>query len=202
MNIDVGVGVDVDVDDVQDATDIVAKTERTERKASLVKLNTLFSIKMYTHFHTLSFLFIFIKFSSRHETTFVTQFLSLVSCQGEIKEKSSEKFLLRIVSLTICDDYNDGLFSPGETIVIKDIVVMNCGGLTLPEGAKLFVISSDTIQAFDEFITLPEVRPGEYLQLQQTLRAQIIEMPPPTKGLFVLYRLSLSTHTHTLSHLV
>jgi hypothetical protein len=81
-------------------------------------------------------------------------------------------------------------------IFIKDIVVVNRGGLTLPEGAQLFVISSDTIQAFDDFIALPEIRPGQSVQLQQTLRAQIIEMPPPTtKGSSVLRQFS-----HTLTH--
>jgi hypothetical protein len=55
-------------------------------------------------------------------------------------DKSATLFNIRVVSYTVRDGptaVDDGIFEPGQEIVLSNVKLTNTGGLNLPEGSYL-----------------------------------------------------------------
>ena len=60
---------------------------------------------------------------------------------------------------------DDGVFEPGEQIVLHNVTILNDGGLTLPSGAFLKIQPTASFKPIDEYIPIPPIRPGETIRL-------------------------------------
>lgn len=67
----------------------------------------------------------------------------MVTPEGRPIESSGFIYHCSIVSCEIIGEIDDGIFEPGERITVRNIVVANSGGLTLPAGAELRFHSQD-----------------------------------------------------------
>lgn len=102
-----------------------------------------------------------------------------------IKVKSSNgmdsiyhgKYFLKITSFEIVDAGNDGVFEPGEHIIVRNICVQNIGGMPSPAHARIPVLIRSTAW-FDPLIDEPaylpnSIFPGETVSIRGEVRAFI-----------------------------
>ena len=101
--------------------------------------------------------------------------------KNEVLSTSSMKFTVEVLTDSVClnSAVDDDIFEPSERVSINGIKILNSGELTLPPGAKLRMVSSDTINFEDECVTLPEISPGEIYSVTGTVYGRIFDIPPP-----------------------
>lgn len=80
--------------------------------------------------------------------------------------------------LTILDEFGDGIFEPGAEVTIRNIVLENNGGLTLPEGAQLHFISSDTFQFNSKCYNLPQLKPKQRITIENSFSGTVCLINP------------------------
>ena len=101
--------------------------------------------------------------------------------KNEVISTSSMKFTVEV--LTDCVSLNsavdDDIFEPSERVSVNGIKILNSGELTLPQGAKFRMVSSDTINFEDVCVALPEIAPGEIYSVTETVYGRIFDIPPP-----------------------
>eukprot|EP01125_Pyxidicula_operculata_P015263 TRINITY_DN5167_c0_g1_i2.p1 TRINITY_DN5167_c0_g1~~TRINITY_DN5167_c0_g1_i2.p1 ORF type:complete len:1347 (+),score=382.77 TRINITY_DN5167_c0_g1_i2:178-4041(+) len=126
---------------------------------------------------------------------------------GVMKESSSEIYRISFVSFTLSDgveELQDGIFEPGQQILISNIVVRNDGGLTIPFGVKLVLVPAYGIVPLDgEFIELPPLAPGmEALLEGKFIRGFIHQFSPPKKPGALSHIACLAMQAETLNRSV
>ena len=107
---------------------------------------------------------------------------------NEIISSSSTKFKIEIISdsISLNSAVDDDIFEPSERIGVNGIKIRNTGEIPLPPGAKFRMVSSDTINFEDLYVTLPEINPGVTYQVMETLYGRIFDIPPPnSRGRFL-----------------
>ena len=106
---------------------------------------------------------------------------------GSIKHSGSTKFNLEMTEDSVCINsaVDDDIFEPNERIHVSGITLLNSGDIPLSAGAKLRIMSSDTINFENKFVTLPEITPGMAHHVNEVLFGRIFDIPPPnTKEAF------------------
>ncbi|KAI6660061.1 hypothetical protein LOD99_14402 [Oopsacas minuta] len=101
--------------------------------------------------------------------------------RGEVIFSTSTKFNIEVLSdgISLNSAVDDDIFEPSERISVNGIKIYNSGELSLPAGAKFRMISSDTINFEDVFVTLPEIEPGMKYAVTEILHGRIFDIPPP-----------------------
>ena len=100
------------------------------------------------------------------------------SSNGDILHQAESRYTAEITTLTITPGVNDGIYEPNQRISIKDITVLNSGGLPLPAGSKLFFPSSETVRFEDTVYTLPEISPKKSFVVPTTFNGRIFDLAP------------------------
>lgn len=116
---------------------------------------------------------------------------------GKIIEQSDTLFKIRIESYSVADgpdDIPDSIFEPGQTILIRNIVVSSRGGLTIPAGIVLNIIQTEFFMPTSEGIVLPAIPSGQTYRVNGILTAKIFNFAPPRAPIMFSKGLSLATY--------
>jgi hypothetical protein len=92
-------------------------------------------------------------------------------------EQSYYKFNLCVDTFTIRGELDDGIFEPGERVVIENIQVTNNGGLTLPAGSLLWFPNTSTFQSEKAIFSLPAISPNCTHVVPQAFYGNIPDIP-------------------------
>src|SRR3989338_7800223 len=89
-----------------------------------------------------------------------------LSSSGSVIESSGLKYEATVCGYRVRGkDLDDGVFEPGETVIIDQLLVFNSGELTLPAGAIVRFPKTNDLQAVDvdDAFVLPSIPPkGNY----------------------------------------
>ena len=100
------------------------------------------------------------------------------SSNGDILHQAESRYAAEITTLTVTPGVNDGIYEPNQRISVKDVTVLNTGGLPLPAGSKLFFPSSETVRFEDTVYTLPEISPNKSFVVPTSFSGRIFDLAP------------------------
>lgn len=103
----------------------------------------------------------------------------ITSQDGQVISSASTRFEAEVLSMGVTSCSDGGVFEPHQVIQVTDIVVVNSGGLPLPEGAKVSIPSTETVRFDPTVYTLPRLEPGEEFVVPAVFRGQIVDEPSP-----------------------
>jgi hypothetical protein len=92
--------------------------------------------------------------------------------KNQLIEQSCERYNIKVLHFDIIG-ITDNIFEPGELINIKNINIINTGGLTLPEGCVLTFSSPILLESKE--IHLKSLKPKEEINLSDQISCRIID---------------------------
>jgi hypothetical protein len=92
-------------------------------------------------------------------------------------EQSFHKFNLVVDSYSVRGELDDGIFEPGERVIVENVHVRNNGGLSLPAGALLVFPDTTTFISDKQAYVLPTIRPNETFIVPQLFYGTIPDIP-------------------------
>ena len=100
--------------------------------------------------------------------------------EGGVLYQASTRYDSEITSLKVTSAIDDGIFEPNERILVSEVVVVNSGGLPLPDGVSTFMPSTKTIKFEPTRFDLPSeyLLPGQSFVIPITYYGRIFEQPP------------------------
>jgi hypothetical protein len=116
---------------------------------------------------------------------------------GHIIESSTYKYNIKVLGFELFGVTDDGVFEPDEQVVLKDVVIMNDGGLTLPEGSYLKINETTTFQPAEPYIPIPSIKPGASVKLNN-IYGYIGSAPNASRSEFYQSESTLSIHAELL----
>ena len=103
------------------------------------------------------------------------------SPDGGVLYQAGTRYDAGVTSYNVTSAIDDGIFEPNERILVSGVTVFNDGGLPLPEGASLFMPSTQTIKFEPTRYSLPgeSLCPGMTHVIPVTYYGRIFDQPPP-----------------------
>jgi hypothetical protein len=114
-------------------------------------------------------------------------------------EEGYKKYTVKVIDYRVEGCIDDGVFEPGEELLIKDITLYNDGDLTLPKGCALYLKETESFEPIDSDHLLPEIVPGQKITIKFNLRGRIKPIPSPTKPGRYSGLLDISTYCELLN---
>lgn len=95
--------------------------------------------------------------------------------QNKKKEEGYKKYNPKVTSFKVRGEIDDGIFEPGETVVIEEVEIVNDGDLTLPEGCCLQMTQSPHfVPLANQTFSLPEIKRGEKLTAKCQFKGTLV----------------------------
>ena len=104
------------------------------------------------------------------------------SLSGDVIESSGLKYETTVCGYRIRGkDLDDGIFEPGERIIIDQVVICNTGEITLPPGALLHFPPSDGLLSVptEDYFVLPSIPPRGHITVPHSWVRQIKPIASP-----------------------
>ena len=100
---------------------------------------------------------------------------------GGVLYQAGTRFEAEVTNLKVLSAIDDGIFEPNERILVSDVLVVNSGGLPLPDGVSTFMPSTKTIKFEPTCFNLPSEHlfPGQSFVIPITYYGRIFDQPPP-----------------------
>ncbi len=101
--------------------------------------------------------------------------------EGGVLYQAGTRYDAEVTSLKVVSAIDDGIFEPNERILVSEVMVVNSGGLPLPEGASTIMPSTKTIKFEPTRFNLPseDLFPGQFFVIPITYYGRIFDQPPP-----------------------
>jgi hypothetical protein len=103
------------------------------------------------------------------------------SADGGVLYQAGTRYEAEVTNLKVVSAIDDGIFEPNERILVSEVMVVNSGGLPLPEGVTTFMPSTKTIKFEPTQFDLPSDRlfPDQSFVIPITYYGRIFDQPPP-----------------------
>ena len=124
------------------------------------------------------------------------------SPDGKVLHQAATRYDAEIIQTKqtpkVISGINDGVFEPNERITVSDVIVINSGGLPLPEGAQVFITSAATIKFEPTRFTLPVLAPNQKFTVPISFGGRLLDAPSPNAPGPFRSEASLETHIELL----
>ena len=100
-----------------------------------------------------------------------------------IIDQSGSRYDARVETLIVVSALNGGIYEPNERITVAGVVVSNIGGLDLPAGATVSMLTSDSIKFEPTQFSIPKgaLKSGKRYTIPFEFYGRIKDIPPPHK---------------------
>jgi len=101
--------------------------------------------------------------------------------EGKALYQAGTRYDAKVIGYNVVSAIDDGIFEPNERISVSGVTVVNDGGLPLPEGAHLFMPSTETVKFESAKYMLPSnmLYPGMTHVIPATFYGRIFDQAPP-----------------------
>ena len=101
--------------------------------------------------------------------------------EGKVLYQAGTRYDVNVTRFNVTSSIDDGIFEPNERILVSGVTVVNDGGLPLPEGAYLFMPSTETVKFESIKYKLPSDRlyPGMTHVIPTTFYGRTFDQPLP-----------------------
>ena len=124
------------------------------------------------------------------------------SPEGKVLHQAATRYDAEIIQTKqtpkVISGINDGVFEPNERITVSDVIVINSGGLPLPEGAQVFITSAATIKFEPTRFTLPVLAPNQKFTVPISFSGRLLDAPSPNAPGPFRSEASFETHIELL----
>ncbi len=96
---------------------------------------------------------------------------------GEVLLEAEQRFQAKVTSLMISPDIPT--YQPNQAIEVSEVKVVNCGGLPLPRGAKIFFPNTNTVRFEEAVFELPELSVNESFTVPIKVNGRIFDQSTP-----------------------
>ena len=101
------------------------------------------------------------------------------SATGDVLQESGVRYEAVVTSLKVTPPAQDELYEPNQPITISEVVIKNTGGLPLPEGAKVFFPTTESVRFEPITYELPVIPPNSSFSIPESFRGRIFDKEAP-----------------------
>ena len=98
---------------------------------------------------------------------------------GKVLHRSGFKYDVVVTSLSVSSPAGGISYEPNEAVLISSVVVKNCGGLPLPQGAEVSFPTNKTVRFESVTYELPAILPGESFTVPIQFHGRIFDQSSP-----------------------
>ena len=102
---------------------------------------------------------------------------------GEAVEEAGSRYNAKVESLNVVPIFDDGIFEPHERISVSGLLVHNAGGMDLPGGASVSILSTDTVKFESSKFDIPQnaIPQGKRYTIPFKFRGRLADLTPPNR---------------------